>query len=174
MRPITKIRSAAATRIPAVRQDRGSIAVFTAVFAFAVLLLLVLVVDGGTVLNGRERAADIAEQAARSAVTDLSIGDLHGETNGDTATSGATTVAINWPGACTYAQSTARDYAASLGSSISLDSATCPVQAPNSATVTVTVTVQPVIPFPGFSAVTVTATQTAAAVCGNADQQEVC
>jgi Flp pilus assembly protein TadG len=155
--------------------DAGSVAVFTAVFAFAVLLLLLLLVDGGTVLNGRERAADIAEQAARAAVTDLSIGDLHGQATGSTATSGkGATVAINWPGACDYAQSTAQDYANSLGSSIHLDSATCPVQEANSATVTVTVTVQPVIPFPGFSAVTVTATQTAAAVCGNADQQEVC
>jgi hypothetical protein len=126
------------------------------------------------VLNGRERAADIAEQAARAAVTDLSVGDLHGETTGSTATSSATTVTINWPGACDYAQSTARDYAASLGSSIRLDSATCPGQAANSATITVTVTIQPVISFPGFSAVTVTSTQTAAAVCGNADQQEVC
>lgn len=150
--------------------DRGSIAVFTAVFAFAVLTLLVLLVDGGTVLNARERAADIAEQGARAAVTDLSIGDLHGD-NG----SGTTTVAINWPGACGYAQATARDYAASLGSGIRLDSVpTCPRQAPQSATVQVTVTVQPVIPFFLFPAVTVTATQTAAAVCGNADQQEVC
>ncbi|MGH3168233.1 MAG: pilus assembly protein TadG-related protein [Trebonia sp.] len=169
----------------AIRDDQGSIAVFTAVFAFAVLLLLVLLVDGGTVLNGRERAADVAEQAARAAVTDLSIGDLHGETTGGTGTSGTgtsstgtsstgATVAINWPGACGYAQSTARNYANSLGSSITFDSATCPGQAANSATITVTVTIQPVIPFPGFRAVTVTATQTAAAVCGNADQQEVC
>lgn len=148
--------------------DRGSIAVFTAVFAFAVLILLVLIVDGGTVLNARERAADIAEQGARAAVTDLSIGDLHGD-------NGTTTVAINWPGACSYAQATARDYAAALGSGIRLDSVpTCPQQAPQSATVQVTVTVQPVIPFFLFPAETVTATQTAAAVCGNADQQEVC
>lgn len=155
-------------------RDAGSIAVFTAVFAFAVLLLLVLLVDGGMVLNGRERAADIAGQAARAAVTDLSIADLHGQASGASASDGTTAVAINWPGACGYAQSTARDYAAHLGSSVRLDTVTCPGQSAHSATVTVTVTVRPAIAFPGFSAVTLTATQTAAAVCGNADQQEVC
>src|SRR5436309_9154746 len=58
--------------------DQGSVAVFTAVFALAVLFLVALLVDGGSALNARERAADIAEQAARAAATDLNLASLRG------------------------------------------------------------------------------------------------
>lgn len=147
---------------PASGGDRGSIAVFTAFFAFAVMLLLAVLVDGGSALSARERAADVAEQGARAAVTDLSVGSLR-----------TGTVAVDWATACGYAQQAVRDYAATFGSSASVDSVSC-VQgtSPRMATVTVTVTSKPVIP--GFPALTMTATQSASAVCGNADQQEVC
>jgi Flp pilus assembly protein TadG len=143
--------------------------VFTAVFAFAVLLLLGLLVDGGNALNAREHAADIAEQAARAAVTDLSIGDLHG-------TTGTETVAIDWTTACTYAQQTVTDYASDTGDVTGAAMAKCGEGTnPLTATVTVTVTSTPAIPVPGFdSSMTMTATQSATAECGNADQQEVC
>jgi len=143
--------------------ERGSVAVFTAFFAFAVLLLVALLVVGGSVLNARERAADIAEQAARAAVTDLSTARLH-----------AGVVAIDWGTACGYALRAVRDYAADFSNS-SVRMTYCGEGGnanPRTATVTVQVTIKPA--FPGFPAPTMTATQTATAACGNANQQEVC
>jgi Flp pilus assembly protein TadG len=142
--------------------DAGSIAVFTAFFAFAVLLLLAVLVDGGSALNARERAADVAEQAARSAVTDLSTDDLQ-----------AGTVAVDWATACGYAQQTVGDYSATFKDVTAADMTSCGEGAnAQTATVTVTLTTQPAIP--GFPAMTMTATQSASAVCGNADQEEDC
>jgi Flp pilus assembly protein TadG len=46
------------------------------IFTLAVLVLLGFVVDGGQYMNARERAADIAQQAARAAAGDLSTADL--------------------------------------------------------------------------------------------------
>ncbi|MGH3251917.1 MAG: pilus assembly protein TadG-related protein [Trebonia sp.] len=158
-----------AGRDAARRDDRGSVAVFTAVFAFAVLLLIGLLVDGGDALNARERAADVAEQAARAAVTDLSIGDLHGQ-------SAPATLAIDWSTACTYAQQTITDYGADTSGVTRAVMANCGEGTnPLTATVTVTVTSTPAIPVPGFEqSLTMTATQSATAACGNADKQEVC
>ena len=48
-------------------RDRGSAALFVAIFAPAMLFLAGLVIDGGAALEVRQRAADIAEQAARAA-----------------------------------------------------------------------------------------------------------
>jgi Flp pilus assembly protein TadG len=47
--------------------DRGSAALFVAIFAPAMLFLAGLVIDGGAALEAKQRAADIAEQAARAA-----------------------------------------------------------------------------------------------------------
>jgi hypothetical protein len=55
---------------PGVRRpggDRGSAALFVAVFAPAMLFLAGLVIDGGGALEARQRAADMAESAARAA-----------------------------------------------------------------------------------------------------------
>ena len=49
------------------RGDRGSAALFVAIFAPAMLFLAGLVIDGGGALEARQRAADTAEQAARAA-----------------------------------------------------------------------------------------------------------
>lgn len=154
--------------------DRGSVAVFTAVFAFAVLALLALLVDGGSALNAKGRAADIAEQAARAAVADLNTTQLQ-----------AGVVAINWTTACGYAGQEVQDYAATFKDVTGASITYCgpPTQAPQggyprgwtpalTAMVTVQVTTQPVIP--GFPSKTFTETQFAAAACGNADEQEVC
>jgi Flp pilus assembly protein TadG len=152
--------------------DRGSVAVFTAAFAVTVLLLIGLLVDGGNALNARERAADVAEQAARAAVTDLSIGNLHGQ-----GATGNENIAINWTTACkTYAQQTVNDYASATGGVTGATMQKCGQGAnPLTATVTVTVTSTPAIPIPGFDIpMTMTATQSATAECGNADQQEAC
>jgi len=153
------------------RDDRGSVAVFTAVFAFVVLLLLGLLVDGGNDLNARERAADVAEQAARAAVTDLSIGDLHGQGTPET-------LAIDWTTACTFAQQTVTDYAADANGVTAIMANCGEGTTALTATVTVTVTSTPAISVPAVpgldSPITMTATQSATAECGNADQQEVC
>ncbi|MCE7080605.1 TadE/TadG family type IV pilus assembly protein [Streptomyces sp. ST2-7A] len=53
------------------RADRGSGAVITVFFAVVVLGLAAFIVDGGMAIAQRERAMDIAEQAARYAAQDL-------------------------------------------------------------------------------------------------------
>jgi Flp pilus assembly protein TadG len=168
MHPIRRLASSGGTG------DRGSVAVFTAVFAFGVLALLALLVDGGNALNARERAADIAEQAARSAVTDLNTHQLS-----------VGIVAINWGTACGYAGQAVQDYSKDFNDVTAASITYCgpPTQAPPggyppgwtpqlTAMVTVQVTTQPVIS--GFPSTTFTETQFAAASCGNADQQETC
>lgn len=47
--------------------DRGSAALFVAIFAPAMIFLAGLVIDGGAALEAKQRAADSAEQAARAA-----------------------------------------------------------------------------------------------------------
>jgi Flp pilus assembly protein TadG len=153
--------------------ERGSISVFTAVFAFAALLLIALLVDGGDALNGRARAADIAEQAARAAATDLSLASLR---------SNAGTVAIDWDdtmgngGPCAIAQRTLDAYAKDFNSVTSAQLTSCARGADaRTATVTVQVMVRPVIPMPFLpSEMNLSATQSATAACGSADQQEAC
>ena len=49
--------------------ERGSVTVFTVVFAIAVMFLLALIIDGGIAMNARQRAADIAGQAALADLT---------------------------------------------------------------------------------------------------------
>lgn len=61
---------------PAEYRERGSVAVFTVVFAVAVIFLTALIVDGGIAMNAKERAADIAEQAARAAAGNINIAGL--------------------------------------------------------------------------------------------------
>lgn len=47
--------------------DRGSAALFVAIFAPAMIFLAGLVIDGGAAIEARQRASDVAEQAARAA-----------------------------------------------------------------------------------------------------------
>ncbi|MQS08204.1 TadE/TadG family type IV pilus assembly protein, partial [Streptomyces alkaliphilus] len=53
------------------RADRGSGAIIAVFFAVVVLGLAAFIVDGGMAIAQRERAMDIAEQAARYAAQDL-------------------------------------------------------------------------------------------------------
>ncbi|GAA2085549.1 hypothetical protein GCM10009780_25570 [Actinomadura alba] len=57
-------------------RDRGTVAMFTVIFALFVILLAGLLVDGGLAIHARQRAADIAEQAARAAADDIDVGLL--------------------------------------------------------------------------------------------------
>ena len=55
------------------RDDRGSGAAAVLIFAIVFMALAAFVVDGGLSISKRERAADIAEQAARYAAQDIDV-----------------------------------------------------------------------------------------------------
>jgi Flp pilus assembly protein TadG len=58
------------------RDDRGSGAAAVLIFALVFMTLAGFVVDGGMSISQRERAADIAEQAARYAAEDINTDQL--------------------------------------------------------------------------------------------------
>jgi hypothetical protein len=57
-------------------RDRGSAALFVAIFAPAMIFMAGLVIDGGAGLAAKQRAADIAESAARAAAGQCNEGVL--------------------------------------------------------------------------------------------------
>jgi Flp pilus assembly protein TadG len=159
------------------RTDRGSVSLWLIIFAFAVLVLLGFVVDGGQYMNGRERAADIAQQAARAAVDDLNTGQLrHGDF--------VIPAAACQPGGPAYAL--VSEYA---GNSATIPAGDCQIgglldgacQTPPPTgsqgpcvQVTVEITVNPAIPFGSFGTLTTTATEQATLDCGNANEGGAC
>lgn len=150
--------------------DRGSVAVFTVVFAVAVIFLTALIVDGGNAMNARERAADIAGQAARAAAQAINTAALRGP-NGPPAGG----LPIDWNRACQFAGQVVQNYGATLnGTTVTM--AACPAQGsgPTVATVTVQVVTKPLIGGGILGAFTESATGTATSECGNANQQGVC
>jgi hypothetical protein len=62
------------------RDDRGTLSLFVVILAPAVILLAGLLVDGGIAINARERAADVAQQAARAGANDLNVPALRSGT----------------------------------------------------------------------------------------------
>ncbi|MFC4054029.1 TadE/TadG family type IV pilus assembly protein [Actinomadura syzygii] len=52
-------------------RDRGTIALYTVLFTPIVFLLAGLLVDGGLAIHARQRAADMAEQAARAGANQI-------------------------------------------------------------------------------------------------------
>jgi Flp pilus assembly protein TadG len=62
--------------------DRGSGAGAVIIFALVFLSLSAFVIDGGLSISKRERAADIAEQAARYAAQDINREDLYNNKGG--------------------------------------------------------------------------------------------
>jgi Flp pilus assembly protein TadG len=58
-------------RLAVEQGDRGSIALYFAITTLAALVMAGLVIDGGAALVTRERAADLATQAARAGATAL-------------------------------------------------------------------------------------------------------
>jgi hypothetical protein len=122
------------------RGERGSVTVFTAVFAITVIFLLALILDGGSALNAKERAMDIAGQAARAAADTIDLQALR--------RSGA---AVIGPGACTAAASLVKSYGRLLGhgldkvTSTTMVSCTAPPGS-DRATVLVSVSTRPLVP----------------------------
>jgi Flp pilus assembly protein TadG len=66
----------------AAMDDRGSGAGAVIIFALVFLSLSAFVIDGGLSISKRERAADIAEQAARYAAQDIDLESLYDDENG--------------------------------------------------------------------------------------------
>jgi len=110
------------------------------VFAIAVVFLLALILDGGSALNAKQRAMDIAGQAARAAADTIDVQVLR---------SGG--VAVIGPGACAAAASMVRSYGRLLGSGLDKVTSTTMVscsapQGSDRATVLVTVSTRPLVP----------------------------
>lgn len=133
-------------------------AVYTAVFALAVIALLSLILDGGVAMNAKQRAADVAGQAARAAADDINVALLRETGSAEIA-----------PGACQQAARLVAAYArtASHGAD-HLTRATmtsCRLVGAETATVTVTVATSPLVP--GFAGGFVeTSSASATAMCG--------
>ena len=150
-------------RRPGLR-DRGSVAVFTLVFAIAVVSLTALILDGGIAMNARERATDIAGQAARAAAGDIDVGALQ--------TTGRAEIA---QGACAIADQLVQRYAQlDSGGVDKVDTAimvSCAAPAGSEqATVIVQITTQPLVGVLG--GFTETGQESAVAECGIAQGQE--
>jgi Flp pilus assembly protein TadG len=144
---------------PDEQRERGSVAVFTVVFAVAVIFLTALIVDGGIAMNAKERAADIAEQAARAAAGNINVAGLR-----------AGGVAAIGPGACGLASQLVSAY--SQQDSSGVDRATgatmtscVATTGTETATVAVTITTRPLVAGI-LGSFTETARETATAECG--------
>lgn len=59
------------TRHDQAARDRGTIALYTVLFTPIVFVLAGLLVDGGLAIHARQRAADMAEQAARAGANQI-------------------------------------------------------------------------------------------------------
>jgi Flp pilus assembly protein TadG len=135
--------------------DRGTIALFTTLFAVFVILLAGLLVDGGSAIHARERAADIAEQGARAAANDIDVAYLRqsGQTRilaGGTACDRAVQLVAEFP------EVTGRPDCV-----VSPDQQTATVQ------VEIKVRLQLLSILPGFSDFTMTSTASANPQAGN-------
>jgi Flp pilus assembly protein TadG len=129
------------------------------VFAIAVIFLTALILDGGIAMNAKERAADIAEQAARAAASNIDVKALR-----------ATGVAAIGAGACPLAGNLVASYARLDGTGVdavtsaAMDNCVAPIGA-QTATVQVTITTKPLIPGV-LGSFTETAHASATAECG--------
>jgi hypothetical protein len=139
-------------RVPR-RADQGSVTVFVVFFSMVALALASLLVDAGGAVNAQERAADLAEQAARAAANAISVADLR---NG--------TVVIDQATACTDALNLIQAYARASQIDAAL-AGPCTYPSPRQVTVYVSVTTAPLISA-FFGAFTMKAHETACAEFG--------
>ena len=130
--------------------DRGSVTLWIVIFSVAVIALAMLLADGGSLISAKERAADIAEQAARAAANDIEVAALRNN------------IVQIAPDACQQAGNLVAQYHTNPDMSAAMTN--CNTQA-QLATVTVSVTINPLIP--GFTgSLTKTVTATAKPECG--------
>ena len=136
--------------------DRGSVSVFVVCFVVTVLVLGSLLVDLGNAVNAQERAADLAEQAARAAADTINLAQLR-----------AGTVAIDTATACANADALIQTYARTSGIDAAMAKPGCAYQGPGprQVTVYVSITTTPVITT-FFGSFTMTAHETACAEFG--------
>src|SRR5450755_2058636 len=105
---------------------RGSVTVFVVFFTITVLVLASLLVDVGNAVNARQRAADLAEQAARAAANTIDLAGLRGGT-----------VAIDTNTACANASRLIQTYASTSGIDAAMAPQGCTYQGPGPRQVTV-------------------------------------
>lgn len=58
------------------RGERGSLSVVTVLWSLVIVMVAALVIDGGLAISQRERAADLADQAARAEAQNIDQGTL--------------------------------------------------------------------------------------------------
>jgi Flp pilus assembly protein TadG len=135
-------------------RDRGSISLFLAIFTVAAFALLALLVDGGTAINAKERAADVAEQAARAAANQIDVADLRSVTPN----------VVIGQGACQAAENIVEQYQLTSHTSASIKNCDAP-EGSTMATIVVSVGTTPLFPL-FFGNFTMTASATAYPACG--------
>lgn len=139
--------------VPARPGQRGSMSLFVVFFAMAALALASLLVDIGSAINGQERAADLAEQAARAAANSIDVASLR-----------SGTVVIDQATACTSAQALIQSYASASGIQATM-AQPCQYPSARQVTVYVAITTTPVISS-FFGSFTMKAHETACAEYG--------
>ena len=82
-------------RVAVQDRERGSISLYFAIITVAALAMAGLVIDGGAALATRERAADVATQAARAGANALQPASQRGEPSALIADPAAATIAAN-------------------------------------------------------------------------------
>jgi ketopantoate hydroxymethyltransferase len=127
--------------------------VFVVFFTLVALALASLLVDVGNAVNAQERAADLAEQAARAAANAIDVADLR-----------SGTVAIDQTRACADALNLIHAYAAASRLDAAM-TAPCTYPSPRQVTVYVSVTTTPLIST-FFGSFTMRAHETACAEFG--------
>lgn len=133
--------------------ERGSVAVFVVFFALVALALASLLVDVGSAVNAQQRAADLAEQAARAAANAISVTGLR-----------SGTVVIDQTRACADALSLIRAYVRTSRIDAAM-TGPCTYPSPRRVTVSVSVTTSPLISA-FFGSFTMRAHETACAEFG--------
>ena len=134
--------------------DRGSVSLYLAIFSLAAFALLALLVDGGMAINAKERAADIAEQAARAAANQVDVQNLRA----------ANPTVVIGPGACEAAANLVARYPVTGRTTARMTGCDAVVGA-TTATVQVSIQTSPVFPT-FFGAFNMSSSASATPVCG--------
>lgn len=132
------------------RRDRGAASIFVLGMAVVLFGVAGLAVDGGTVINEKDKAHDVAEQAARAGANQIALGPLRDQ------------------GVVTLDSDAARNAAASFvtgTSAYQLDGA--PIVAGNTVTVSVRkVVTTSILSIVGINEITIDGSATASPVTG--------